>query len=135
MVESPAGVAHLPDLLAVEGVDGVLVGPHDFSVSHGIPEQTGHPVFEAALRQVIRTCWERHVGVGIHYVAGPVERERQFIDWGCNLIVHKSDTALVLEGIAGEVWGLRKAFGDGDRPQGFPWPFGPSQVGRGNGSW
>lgn len=127
MMESPAGVANLPDLLAIEGVDGVLIGPHDFSVSHGVPEDFEHPTFERTLCRVIRLCREKNVGVGVHHIAGSLERERRWIEWGCNLIVHKSDTAFIAEGLCHELLPLKCSLGDGGVPGKLPWPFGPSR--------
>ncbi len=129
MIESAAGVANLPDLLAVGGVDAVLVGPHDFSISHGVPEQFDHPMFTGALQNVVRICREHGVAVGVHHLAASPERERRWIEWGCRLISHKSDTAFVVEGAAGEIGALRQALGDGSRPAHLPFPFGASAAG------
>jgi len=125
MVESAAGVANLADMLSIGGVDGVLVGPHDFSVSHGVPEDFDHPTFEWAVRQVISLCRENGVGVGVHHIAGSLERERRWIEWGCNFIVHKSDTVFIAEGICNELLTLRQSLGDGSVPDNLPWPLGP----------
>ncbi|MEA3337373.1 MAG: aldolase/citrate lyase family protein [Chloroflexota bacterium] len=108
MIESPAGVRNLPEILAVGGVDAVLIGPHDFSVSHGLAEDYDHPLFNQAARQVIETCGAANVGVGIHFVAGDLEREKRWIEWGCNLIVHRSDTLFIAQGINQELRGLRE---------------------------
>jgi 2-keto-3-deoxy-L-rhamnonate aldolase RhmA len=126
MIESPTGATFLPDLLAVGGVDAVLVGPHDFSVSHGIPEAFDHPIFEAALQRVIEVCRKRGVAVGVHHLAGPLARERCWIEWGCNFIVHKSDTALIAEGILNEIGAVRETLGDNiAKRQDPPWPLDP----------
>jgi 2-keto-3-deoxy-L-rhamnonate aldolase RhmA len=135
MIESAEGVARLPELLMVKGVDVVFVGPHDFSVSHGVPEQFDHPVFEAALRETIRICSARGVAVGVHHLSGSDERERKWIEWGCTFISHKSDTMLIAEGILNEIGTLRESFGDGLRPQDVAWPIGPSQVSGTTDTW
>ena len=108
MIESPAGVANLPNLLAVGGVDAVLIGPHDFSISHGIPEQYDHPTFNEAAKTIIQTCRENRVGVGIHFIAGDVERQLRWIAWGCNFVVHRSDTSFIANGIKQELGHVRQ---------------------------
>jgi 2-keto-3-deoxy-L-rhamnonate aldolase RhmA len=128
MIESAEGVARLPELLAVKGVDVVFVGPHDFSVSHGVPEQLDHPTFEAALKETLRICSGQQVAVGVHHLSGSDERERKWIEWGCTFISHKSDTMFIAEGILNEIGALRESLGDGTRPHDAPWPIGPSQV-------
>ncbi len=112
MIESPEGVKNLPAMLADGKVDGVLLGPHDFSVSHGVPEQIEHPIFEAAFKEVIAICKANQVGVGIHYTSGGMRLQEKWIEWGCNLIVHLTDTIFVARGIAENLGALRKKFGD-----------------------
>lgn len=114
MIESPAGVANLSALLALGGVDGVLIGPHDLSISLGIPEQYEHPRFAEAMREIIRQCKAHEVGVGLHYVSGPTERYLEWISWGFNLICHRSDTLFVARGIQDELGGLRAALDGAD---------------------
>lgn len=108
MIESPAGVANLPDLLAVGGVDAVLVGPHDLSIALGIPEQYEHPLFEEASRQIIQVCHQYKTGVGL-VSPGPVERTLLWAEWGCNMIVHRSDTLFVASGIKQELQHVKQS--------------------------
>ncbi|MCC6616645.1 MAG: aldolase [Anaerolineae bacterium] len=112
MIESPAGVRNLPDLLAVGGVDAVLMGPHDLSISHGVPEQYDHPIFVEALQKVISICQQHSVGVGIHYINGTVERAVSWANWGFNLISHRGDTLFIAEGAQREIGELRAQLGD-----------------------
>lgn len=112
MIESPAGVEALPALLEVEGVDAVLIGPHDFSISHGIPEQYDHPLFEERVRHVISTCQAYNVGVGIHYIGGSLERATRWISWGTNLISQRADTLYISQGLEHEIGFLRQTFND-----------------------
>ena len=37
MVETATGREHAADILAVDGVDGVFVGPYDLTISAGFP--------------------------------------------------------------------------------------------------
>ena len=45
-IESEPAVRNLPEILEVEGIDAIFVGPNDFSTSYGIPDDTGHPDYE-----------------------------------------------------------------------------------------
>lgn len=42
MIESREAVENINGILAVDGVDGILIGPYDMSGSYGIPGQVGH---------------------------------------------------------------------------------------------
>lgn len=57
MVESAAAVDAVDDILAVDGVDGVFVGPNDLAVSLGIaPGQTSDTRLQAAIASVLEAC-------------------------------------------------------------------------------
>ncbi len=108
MIESPAGAAQLPSILAYGGVDAVLIGPHDLSVSLGLAEQYEHPLFEEAARSIIQTSRAHGVGAGIHFTVGDFERAQRLMAWGCNFIVQRTDTLFVAGGIARELGELRQ---------------------------
>lgn len=55
-VESGPALAALPSLLAVPGLDGVFIGPHDLSVQLGVPEAWGHEVLRTLTRAHTRAC-------------------------------------------------------------------------------
>ena len=55
-IESVEGVKSVDEMLAVEGVDGVMIGPYDLSGSLGIPGQLDHPLVTEACVQVIDAC-------------------------------------------------------------------------------
>ena len=110
-IESVPAVNRLEELLSVPGLDAVFIGPHDLSISLGIPEQYDHPVFEDAVRKIIRTARKNDLAVGIHFSESP-ERQIRWMKEGINLIIHSSDLALfsqrlqqdmnILRGSAGE---------------------------------
>jgi 4-hydroxy-2-oxoheptanedioate aldolase len=108
MIESPAGVENLPDLLAPGGVDAVLIGPHDFSVSHGVPEAYDHPIFTEAAKKVVQTCQEHQVGVGIHWLNADLDVQIRWIEWGCNFIVHGSDAMFIVRGVRQDIGQLKQ---------------------------
>jgi len=54
-VETAAALARLPDIVAVEGVDGVFIGPSDLSASMGHVGQPGHPAVVAAVSAALET--------------------------------------------------------------------------------
>jgi 2-keto-3-deoxy-L-rhamnonate aldolase RhmA len=42
-VESPKAIANIDSIAAVEGVDGIFIGPADLSANMGVPGKTDHP--------------------------------------------------------------------------------------------
>lgn len=111
-VESRPALDNLDALLAVDGVDAVLIGPHDLSSSLGVPECYDAPVFDAAVREILRRARARGVGAGIHCWMG-VPRE---IAWareaGMNFFIHSADIIAMKEKLSSEIGELRAALGD-----------------------
>ena len=52
-VESRAGLAALPAILALDGVDGVFIGPADLAADMGFPGNAGTPEVQAAIDTAI----------------------------------------------------------------------------------
>jgi len=110
-IESRAALAALDDILAVPGLDAVLVGPHDLTYSLGIPEQYEHEEFEDAVRSVIRRARARGIAAGVHSWMGN-EREGTWARAGANLIIHEADIVTFLRTAEAEFRKLRKTLGD-----------------------
>lgn len=53
LIETPAGVDHCEDIVAVEGLAGVMVGPFDLSVAMGVPGEVEHPTVRDAIARVL----------------------------------------------------------------------------------
>ena len=47
---------HLEEVVAIEGIDGIFVGPFDLSTAMGIPGQFHKPEFQEALRHIQGVC-------------------------------------------------------------------------------
>ena len=52
-IESVRAVNNLEDILEVEGIDGIFVGPNDMSISLGIPDQYDRPEYKETVKKVI----------------------------------------------------------------------------------
>jgi len=63
--ESVAAVQNIDVIVAVPGIEWVLVGPYDLTRSLGIPEQFAAPAFAQAVRTIEMACAHAEVPVGI----------------------------------------------------------------------
>ena len=68
MIESRQGVDNIDAILAVDGVDGVFIGPYDLSGSYGVPGQTAHAQVKAGCRRVLEACRAAGKAAGMHVV-------------------------------------------------------------------
>ncbi|MBV9919352.1 MAG: 2,4-dihydroxyhept-2-ene-1,7-dioic acid aldolase [Pseudonocardia sp.] len=95
MVETPDAVAALPDILGVEGVGGVLIGPSDLALSHGMPvtAQHGDGAYDALVRAIVELCRAAKTPVGI-FTASP-EHARRFRAVGVTFVAGPTDADLL----------------------------------------
>jgi 4-hydroxy-2-oxoheptanedioate aldolase len=121
-IESLPAVEALDEILAVEGLDGVLIGPHDLSSSLGVPECYDHPRFLAACDTIITKARARSLGAGIHviYEANRVAHEERWARLGANFILHAADIILFAEGIRREIGELKRRLSDVPSQAGDP---------------
>lgn len=106
-IESVPAVENLEALLAVEGVDGVFVGPNDLSISLGVPLDYQHPRYVEAVEYVVRTAEARGVA------AGPqCQTAEELIEWqekGARFLVYGSDWRTLGEGYRSALGAARGA--------------------------
>jgi 4-hydroxy-2-oxoheptanedioate aldolase len=94
-IESRPALNALDDILAVDGLDGVLIGPHDLSCNLGIPEQYFHPTQVQAVDEVIQKARGCNIGAGIHvFYPDALEQEARWVKLGANIIVHGVDAGV-----------------------------------------
>jgi 2-keto-3-deoxy-L-rhamnonate aldolase RhmA len=110
-IESLPALEKLEEILSVPGLDAVFIGPHDLSISLGIPEKYDHPDFEAAVKKIIHTSRTKNLAVGIHFSLEP-QRQIQWVNEGANMIIHSSDMALFSQKLKQDMGIIKKAAGD-----------------------
>jgi 2-dehydro-3-deoxyglucarate aldolase len=67
-IEHADALENLDQILAVEGLDAVIIGPYDLSASMGITAQFDHPRMVAATEKILSACQRNQVIPGIHVV-------------------------------------------------------------------
>jgi 2-keto-3-deoxy-L-rhamnonate aldolase RhmA len=65
-IETQTALDRRDELISVPGVDAVMVGPADLSISLGIPGQFENPKLIDAIDRIIETCNKYGVAPGIH---------------------------------------------------------------------
>jgi 2-dehydro-3-deoxyglucarate aldolase/4-hydroxy-2-oxoheptanedioate aldolase len=65
-IETVTAMNRVDELLSVPGVDAVMIGPADLSISLGVPGQFEHPTMIAAIEKIRDACLRHGVAPGIH---------------------------------------------------------------------
>jgi 4-hydroxy-2-oxoheptanedioate aldolase len=118
-IESTAGIAALDEILAVPGVDGIIIGPHDLTCSLDAPEDYRGPAFDAAARQILARCQAAGVSAGFHmHHADCVDDEVAWARAGANIVIHSGDISLFRQNLIKDITRLRDALGEKHGPGG-----------------
>jgi 4-hydroxy-2-oxoheptanedioate aldolase len=84
-IEDPRAVENLDHLLAVEGVDGFVVGPRDLALALGFYDGPTHPEVQAVMQEVFEKI--RAAGKIAGTVAATREQAQQLVERGVLLLL------------------------------------------------
>lgn len=89
-LETPEAVANLDEILEVDGVDGIFIGPMDLATSMGHLGNPGHP----EVQETIRDIEKKVLGSGkfLGTVAGNYEIAKVLYERGYQFVVAMSDS-------------------------------------------
>jgi 4-hydroxy-2-oxoheptanedioate aldolase len=114
-IESQEGINNLDEILAVPGLDGVLIGPHDLSCSLGVPEEYKSEIFTTSIENIIKKARENQIGAGIHFFApDSIEEEIRLAELGSNLILHSADLHAFKQFLQDDFTKIKEALGDSE---------------------
>lgn len=109
MIESRQAVENIDQILAVEGVDGVFIGPYDMSGSYGMPGRTSDPVVTAACQTVADACRNAGKAAGLHIVLPDEQAIARAVEKGFSFLAVGVDTIFLEQAAAKSLSCLRAA--------------------------
>ncbi|MEU4365106.1 HpcH/HpaI aldolase/citrate lyase family protein [Promicromonospora sp. NPDC023987] len=95
-VESATGVKNAAAIAAVDGVDGVFVGPSDLAASLGVLGQQTHPDVTAAVRATFEAVRAAGKPVGVNAFDPSVAQA--YLDAGASFVLVGADVAMLARG-------------------------------------
>ena len=98
MIESRQGVENICEILAVDGVDGVFIGPYDLSGSYGVPGQTAHEQVKVGCQRVLDACRAAGKAAGLHVVIPSQTAIAQALADGFTFLALGVDTVFISAG-------------------------------------
>ncbi|KAI8986830.1 Phosphoenolpyruvate/pyruvate domain-containing protein [Trametes punicea] len=115
-IETRAGVDNLDDILAVDGLDGVFIGPYDLSLSLGFPPPSPdpHPEVEKVIQRILAASHAKSKKCAIYCISGSQAAQRA--QQGFDMINVTSDSGAMSESIARN---LAEAVGAKEGGRGF----------------
>lgn len=93
--ETRAAIANLDDILAVDGVDGVFIGPADLSADMGFPGNPNAPEVQAVIQDAVARINAAGKASGILVFSH--EATQTYLDLGTTFVAVGIDTALLAQ--------------------------------------
>lgn len=95
-VETHAALEAIDEIAAVEGVDGVFIGPSDLAADLGYLGASGHAEVQSAIAQGINRIQKNGKAAGI---LAPIEADaKRWLEAGCLFVAVGSDVGLLARG-------------------------------------
>jgi 4-hydroxy-2-oxoheptanedioate aldolase len=112
-IETSEGVDAAADIAAVDGVDGVFVGPSDLAASMGLLGEQTHPEVTAAAVRAFEGVRSAGKPVGVNAFDPAVARS--YLDAGASFVLVGADVALLARGSEALAAAFVTADGGGER--------------------
>ncbi|MHB8475465.1 MAG: HpcH/HpaI aldolase family protein [Steroidobacteraceae bacterium] len=98
MIEHCRAVEQLPAILAVGGLDAILVGPYDLSASINRTAEFEHPEFESLMSRIKDACARAGTACGVHVVAPSPDELRGRQAAGYRFLAYSIDSVILNHG-------------------------------------
>ncbi|CAH8284221.1 4-hydroxy-2-oxoheptanedioate aldolase [Mariniflexile fucanivorans] len=100
-IEGNIAFNNIDEILKVEGVDVIFIGPYDMSQSCGVPGQVNHPIVISQMKEIVEKASRLGKVVGT-FVESP-ESAKQWIDLGVKYISYAVDVGIFYDACKGIV--------------------------------
>lgn len=104
-IETKLAVERRDELLSVPGVDAIMIGPADLSISLGVPGEFDHPKMIETIELVKESCLKHGVAPGIHLRT--VALAKFWKERGMKFLSSGADTGFLLESATATATALR----------------------------
>jgi 4-hydroxy-2-oxoheptanedioate aldolase len=94
-LEGRQALENLEDILEVQGVDVLFIGPYDLSQSLGVPGRVDDPGVEKMMAQICGRCREKGIAAGMF--VDTIENARKWKRAGIRYLAYSVDVGLFLE--------------------------------------
>jgi 2-dehydro-3-deoxyglucarate aldolase len=103
MIEHIRAVENLGEILSVEGLDAILIGPYDLSASMGLTAKFEEPDFIAAMDRIRSLCSQNLIPCGVHVVQPDLFTLEQRIAEGYRFIAYSIDSVFLNHAVVNPV--------------------------------
>jgi len=95
MIENIDAIDQLDDILKVDGLDAILIGPYDLSASMNLTAQFNHPKFVSMMKTIKDKSKTANIPCGVHVVSPDVDLLKEKINCGYSFIAYSIDSVFL----------------------------------------
>lgn len=99
--ETKGCLENIEEIVALDGVDGIFVGPYNLSISLGVPGETSGPVMKDAIARVLKAC--KGAGKFSFIYSSTTEDAKAKLNQGFDSVTYNFDTLLHLDAATKDV--------------------------------
>lgn len=103
--ETAEALEQVEAIAAMEGVDGIFVGPCDLSIALGVPLEMDSPKLLAAIDRILSTC--QKYGKRSMIFAGTPEKAREMFRKGFDSVAYSLDAAMLVNAVKAQAEACR----------------------------
>lgn len=96
-IESTTGIQNLPDILKIEGIDAIFIGPSDLAASMGYLGNPAHPKVKLAVAEAINAVTKAGKAVGVF--SADVEVAKTYEKMGASFMLVGVDVLLLRQSV------------------------------------
>lgn len=91
--ETKEALDSIEEIVQIEGIDGIFIGPFDLSICMGIPGQFDAPEFKEAVERILRAC--KHAGKLCLMFSGTAAEAKMYVEQGFDAVAVSIDTIVI----------------------------------------
>lgn len=104
-VETAEALQHLDEIVSIQGVDVLFIGPTDLSISLGVPGQPEAPELIEAIERVLERCKAHGIATAIQ--ANDLAYAQRWVKQGMEIISYGSEVGLLAAAAAAGIQSIR----------------------------
>ena len=93
--ETKEALDSIEEIVQIEGLDGIFIGPFDLSISMGIPAQFNHPDFVAAIDRIRKAC--KDAGKLCMIFTSTPDDTKKYLEAGFDAVANGIDSVIYTE--------------------------------------
>jgi len=86
---------NIEDIISVNDVDIIFIGPYDLSQSLGVPGQVNHPLVEEKMQHIVDICTSKGIAVGTF--VDSISNAKKWTSLGVRYIAYSVDMGIFFE--------------------------------------